>query len=347
MSAVDLVCPICDAGARLEVAETFREENGRVLEGVLRCSNAACLAEYPILDGISVVRRDARDWLIQQRAPLYERKDLDPGLDTWLDDAVEPGGWAEHARRLISTYAWDHYGGADVPGERGLAWAIVDRLLNEAGIERRGSALDLGCATGGVALGLAGAGFDRVIGVDADAATLRVAAGAIRTGRARYALRRIGVVFDRVDVDCGFDEVTRSRVSLVAGDVLAMPFAAASADLCVMLNVVDCVQSPVSALHEAWRVLKPGGALLIAAPYDWAAHATPIEQWLGGHSPRGVGAGRPENVLRQLLTPGSHASSLAGCEILCEVDELPWRTRVHDRSSVEYRVHGFVARKAD
>ena len=63
-----------------------------------------------------------------------------------------------------------------------------------------------------------------------------------------------------------------------------------------------------------------GGDAIITTPYDWSDAATPLEQWLGGHSQRGGVQGDSAAMLRSLLTPGGHPQSVQG---------LPGKTRRH------------------
>jgi len=44
------------------------------------------------------------------------------------------------------------------------------------------------------------------------------------------------------------------------------PFVAASVDAVIMLDVLEHVQDDLTCLREAWRVLQPGGVLLITVP---------------------------------------------------------------------------------
>ncbi len=57
---------------------------------------------------------------------------------------------------------------------------------------------------------------------------------------------------------------------VVEGSVLELPFAPASFDLEVCLDVVEHLQDDRAALRELRRVLAPGGALLVTVPaYQW------------------------------------------------------------------------------
>ncbi|HKS24316.1 MAG TPA: hypothetical protein VJZ76_16060, partial [Thermoanaerobaculia bacterium] len=91
---------------------------------------------------------------------------------------------------------------------------------------------------------------------------------------------------------------------------------------------------------ELARVVHAGGTAVVATPYDWSPASTPMENWIGGHSQRGPHGGAPEPLLRAVLAE-------EGFEIVEERERLPWRVRLHDRSSVEYEVHAVVARRVN
>lgn len=69
------------------------------------------------------------------------------------------------------------------------------------------------------------------------------------------------------------------RQGLVRASIAAIPFAEASADLATSFDVFQCLPEPVEelALREMWRLLKPGGQMLLnVAALDVlrGAHAT-------------------------------------------------------------------------
>ena len=113
--------------------------------------------------------------------------------------------------------------------------------------------------------------------------------------------------------------------------------------LAVNMNVLDCVYSPREMLLSIARALKADGRLVLSCPYDWSAGVTPLESWLGGHSQRSPAAGASDAMLRSLLTPGAHSSSIDGLKLTAELDQLPWQVRLHDRSTVSYLAHLVVA----
>ncbi len=62
----------------------------------------------------------------------------------------------------------------------------------------------------------------------------------------------------------------RDAGEVIEGSVLEMPFADASFDLAVSLDVIEHLEDDLSALRELRRTVAPGGALLVTVPaYQW------------------------------------------------------------------------------
>jgi SAM-dependent methyltransferase len=61
----------------------------------------------------------------------------------------------------------------------------------------------------------------------------------------------------------------------VIGDATALPFAGTCADLVFCNQVLEHVRRPERLVAEAHRVLRPGGALILAAPFYWPLHEEP------------------------------------------------------------------------
>ena len=165
---------------------------------------------------------------------------------------------------------------------------------------------------------------------------LRLASAVLRQGRVRYPRRRMGVVYDRREFPVHL--AGGESVDFWGADATALPFREGTFAAIVALNVLDCVGSPYDLLAALPRLLAPGGKALLTCPYDWSPGATPVEAWIGGHSQRGPARGASEPALRALLTPGAHPAAIAGLRIVAEEEAVPWRVRLHDRSTVEYRV---------
>jgi SAM-dependent methyltransferase/uncharacterized protein YbaR (Trm112 family) len=350
------ICPVCRGAGRgaeaLALARVLRERDGFVIEGLLQCRHTDCRREYPVIDGVPLLIAGIRAWLGGSLSRVAARDDLSPEIESLLGDCAGPGSDHDNARRELSTYAWDHWGDLDEardPSEPapGSAMALLRAMLEEAGDAfddlPDGPVLDLGCATGRTTFELADSIGRPALGVDLNYPMLRTAQRVLTDGVARYPLRRIGVVYDRREHPASPEG--REATDFWAADAADLPLADGTVALAASLNVLDCVQSPRDALAELARVLAPGGLALLTTPYDWSPGATPYEQWLGGHSQRGETHGAGEPVLRALLTPGAHPAAVEDLEILAEAEDLPWQLRLHDRSTVEYRVHGLVLRK--
>ncbi len=346
-------CPVC-ARARgtapaLGLAEGAAEADGDVRSGILVCGEPTCRHEYPIVDGIPIIMPELRRHLGERAIELLLRDDLDPAVMGLLGDALGPDSWLDIVRQGVSTYAWDAYADLDPdepPGgpRPGAARRCLEALLALAAARvPNGRLLDLGCGGGRTSFDLAAANTGAlVLGVDSNLALLRLAGRAGQGGQIAYARRRIGTVYD--ERRFAGDLPGRERVDFWACDALALPFAAGQAALVLALNLLDCVTDPHRLLLGMAAVLRPGGLLLLATPFDWSTRATPAAGWIGGHSQRGEGAGAAEPLLQALLTEGAHPLSVPGLQLVGTA-EAAWQTRLHARSAVAYSTHLVAARR--
>jgi SAM-dependent methyltransferase len=323
-----------------------------VIHGTLVCSHQSCQAITPVIDGVAMLMPDPAAFLAC--APgLLEREDLPERLQILVHEAAGPGSSHDLARQQISQSVWDHWGEWDAGDAHamqeirpGAIARVLHTMISAAGGLPEGPRLEIGAAAGRGTAELARGADELVLGVDLHAPILRVASKVLRTGEVEYRRRRVGLVYDMRRFDLPAELApSLARCDLWACDALALPFADETFGVVVALNVLDAIASPILMLREAARVLRPGGVLLMACPYDWAASATPVEGWVGGHSPWSVGAGESPAVLRDLLTPGAHAQSIGGLSVVAEVEHIPWHVRLHERSHVAYTLHGVVARK--
>lgn len=344
------VCPVCRSSRRadspLTLFQVSREENGHILEGVIHCSHPQCQHEYPIIDGIPILVANLRQYVADNLQAITMTRDHGPLVESMLGDCCGPDSLFGQTRQYLSSYTWDHYGDLD-PAETGtdpLPGSMLRTL--EAGIEAtgllpEGPLLDVGCSVGRGSFALAGRSPSLILGIDLNFSMLRVAAQVLREGTVSYARRRVGIVYDRREFRVDFPGA--DKVDFWACDASAPPFPASSFAFATALNVLDCVPMPHELLSSLGRILKPSGKLLLSCPYDWASSATPVEAWLGGHSQRTTTGGSSEAVLRALLTPGAHPNSLSSLKLHAERDDLPWHVRLHDRSTMSYRLHLAVA----
>ncbi len=366
-------CPVCARAGRapppLAVAAVAARDDSAIQAGMLHCPD--CQHEYPIVDGVPVIVPELRRLLGERGLELLLRDDLDAATESLFGDAIGPDSWLDAIRQTQSTYMWDAFGDLD-PDEffhpdpafhqagaaahpvPGAARRCLARLLELAGPpdalpqdgppESAGQGekmLDLGCGAGRTSFDLATAHPGAlVLGVDIHLGLLRLAAAAA-AGKVSYPRRRIGLVFDRRRFPVSLPDA--ERVDFWACDALALPFAPDAAQLCVALNLLDCVPDPRRLLEGMLRATAPGGRILLATPYDWSTRATPLEAWLGGHSQRAPHAGAAEVFLRALLT--GPAPAVPGVSWLGEEAAWPWQTRLHDRAAVAYRTHLVALRR--
>lgn len=316
-----------------------------VVAGTLVCGDPVCRAEYPIVDGIPIVLANLQQHLGERAVELLLRDDLDPRTLSLIGDALGPDSWLDVIRQTVSTYAWDAFaardpqepGGVAVPrpGAAGRCLHALLALLPGWGVQHARRVLDLGCGAGGTTFECAATMPDAlVLGIDGNLALMRLARRAALHGEVHYGRRRVGLVYD--DRRFAVALPGAERVDFWVCDAAALPFRDQSADLVVGLNLLDCLPDPVAFLHAAAALLQPGGALLLATPFDWAARATPAAHWIGGHSQRGVGDGAAEPLLASLLTPGAHPRAVETLA-MAGSDDVAWHTRLHDRAAVMYR----------
>lgn len=185
----------------------------------------------------------------------------DGGLAASLPDAsaAAVGGHTGQVRALFDAKA------AGWPGKYAPDGPLVGRLsqfADAAGelVPAGGDVLDLGCASGELALYLAAAGYT-VSGCDIAPAMLHLAAAADQ---------RRQVSWIRLDPDWR-----------------ALPFEPGSIDAVTLSSVLEYVADPLAVLRECARVLRPGGIVLctvpdpahpvrwLERPLGWAAGARP------------------------------------------------------------------------
>lgn len=311
------VCPLCRHP--LVLASIVREVGEDIEEAILNCGD--CGREYPVIDGIPILVGPIRAWLSANPLQVLQRDDLSPAIESLLGDVLGPGSPYDTQRYHAGIYAADHYGD-------GGALRFLELLPDV-----EGPILDTGCATGGTTFALARRTNALTLGVDLNFAMLRIARCALKEGRVRFDKRRIGVVYERVEIEVAPSDL----VDFWCCDVAALPLHDATFGSATSINVIDCTASPQQTMTELGRVLRPDARALITTPYDWSPAATPYENWLGGHSQRGPHHGAAEPLLRTLLAEQFDIES--------EHEHVPWRVRLHDRSSVEYDVHAIVARR--
>jgi SAM-dependent methyltransferase len=63
----------------------------------------------------------------------------------------------------------------------------------------------------------------------------------------------------------------------VVSSIDQLPFEDASFDAAMLTQVIEHVPAPELVLREAFRVVRPGGALLVTVPFIWEEHERPFD----------------------------------------------------------------------
>jgi len=94
------------------------------------------------------------------------------------------------------------------------------------------------------------------------------------SGEGQYAHHFAKHRYCGVDLAVGDAAWDYSRLDAVA-DLTALPFRNRVFDAAIHIVTIEHLREPARAMQEIARVLKPGGALLIAAPHEWEVHQAP------------------------------------------------------------------------
>lgn len=70
-----------------------------------------------------------------------------------------------------------------------------------------------------------------------------------------------------------------SNVDVYANLVKGLPFSSGSFDTAISFQVMEHLPEPQLFLNEAFRVLKPGGKIIITVPFMWHVHEAPYDYY--------------------------------------------------------------------
>jgi SAM-dependent methyltransferase len=76
----------------------------------------------------------------------------------------------------------------------------------------------------------------------------------------------------------GIDVLEGPKVNFVVNKDSSWPIASASLDYILCTQVIEHVENPVSLVSEIKRVLKPGGSVILNAPFLYPFHGMPNDQ---------------------------------------------------------------------
>ena len=203
-------------------------------------------------------------------------------------------------------------------------------------------AIEAGCSVGADLPTLARVS-KRVIGFDSYMTPLRIAHRYISGEEVILPLRDEGRGFSLDKDPIRTDALT--NVSLVCGDALDPPFLPESADLVVAMNLLDNVTSPLNLLAQLDAILKPGGLLIVASPFNWNDAITPPNEQLAGSLDPVFEGLNSAQALIQIVEGRSRYHTHLNYSVVDERD-LSWVIREHSRCRVEYTVFACALRKA-
>ena len=206
------------------------------LTGVLGLSQPRVSQHLKALCDSGLVERFRDGHFVYYRAPLRggnasARRRL---LALLPDDEPQFDEDAERIRVMRGAHAQD-----TVPGE---GTDVHNRALHRALVELTvsrplGDLIDVGCGQGRL-LKLLASRAQRAVGVDIDADARRFA-------RAELLLAGL------------------PNCTLRKGDMHSLPFGDGEFDTVILDDVLDASERPVDAIHEAKRLLRPGGRILV------------------------------------------------------------------------------------
>ena len=358
------LCPQCLTLGKeipLKIRHISKQEEDCIVEATLICTNKACANQYPVIDAVPILLHPLANYLNDNFYAITQRHDLAIDSESILGDAAGPGAIFNIQRHYLSTYAWDHYGDFIGGQHKQLAvenqdqgGSIVECLqqgmqllsqqlslqqspqVTQQQLSNDKPVLDMGCATGRTSFELAQRTNTITLGIDLNFSLLRFAQRILRNGTLQFPLKKLGVVYDRIE--CSIEMEAAAMVDFWVCDAVTPPFSSEKFSLISAFNVLDAVTTPKRLLSSISRHLHGSGHALLTTPYDWSA-PTPLQNWLGGHAQYAEHGGISENILRELLNGSDNAIKL---RLLAEQEHFPWRVRLHNRRTDHYDVHIMV-----
>lgn len=203
----------------------------------------------------------------------------------------QPGGQVQadyENDQWVARYLHLHYPPENLPKHVPQeAWDFPKRcglkLISEAKSQgaAMGTALDLGCATGGSSFVLSSA-YDKVYGIDLGERFIKMANELKENGEMEYRLTSEG---DKKHVfTAKVDSIARSEnVQFMVGDAMDLsPHQLPKFDAILMGNLLCRVPNPKNLLASLPHMLNPGGIIMNTSPFSWKPEFTPRSDWLGG-----------------------------------------------------------------
>ena len=310
-------------------------------EGQLYCP--VCKMVYPIIRGIPILVPNPEKYIQQSILHISQETPLSPFVEQWLNQSCGPNSNYDLTQNYLSTYMWAHYDdqNPDRTEEDSNFVNITQELLTPCLYD--GPLLDIGCSVGRGTFALAEEAKTPTLGIDINFSMLRMAHQIKKTQTISYRRRRCGTIYDTVSYPISLPQA--KKTDFWAVDAEHLPFPSDHIIRCHSSNLIDCVRNPIQHLKELARSHNHLGYISIATPFDWSPNATDYDNWIGGHSPMFPLKGDPVEMLKWYFSPETPLTELQEFEIIRSQDKIPWRIRIHERSTMHYNLHLLSVRR--
>jgi putative 4-mercaptohistidine N1-methyltranferase len=200
----------------------------------------------------------------------------------------------------ISQYLEFHYGD-EYFGVPNFPKACIDKLVEIAGVQKFGKALDIGCAVGRGSFELARYA-EQVDAVDFSTRFIRNALGLREHGQLRYLIPTEGelTLLKEVRLDTLDLVEVADRVEFSQGDACNLRSVYAGYDVVYAGNLIDRLYEPARFLNDIPNRINQGGYLVLVSPYTWMEEFTEKANWIGGVKENGESLTTLEGVRRLL-----------------------------------------------
>ncbi|MFC1577582.1 methyltransferase domain-containing protein [Thermodesulfobacteriota bacterium] len=98
-------------------------------------------------------------------------------------------------------------------------------------------------------------------------------------GLAPYKADILEAADEYIGVDWDRNTKKKGRVDVIANLIQPLPFEDEFADTIVSFQVLEHLPEPVPFLRECYRILKPGGYILLTVPFMWHLHEEPHDYY--------------------------------------------------------------------
>jgi uncharacterized protein YbaR (Trm112 family)/ubiquinone/menaquinone biosynthesis C-methylase UbiE len=339
------ICIQCKQNTKDEhklILQVAHKEGISIEEGQLYCPS--CKKIYPILHGIPILVPNPEAYIKQSILHITQPSHSSPFFDQWLSQACGPNSDYELTKHYLSTYMWAHYNDQNPEAQEGETSNlphITQELLNPCLFE--GPQLDIGCSVGRGTFALAQETQNPTLGIDVNFSMIRMAQEIKKTGSVSYKIRQSGTIYKTCTHPV---QLPASKlVDFWVVDAHHLPFPDNHIHRCHSTNLIDCLERPAEHLQELARIHNHLGYISIATPFDWSPNATPYDNWIGGQGPMYPLNGDSVQNLKWYFSNLGPLPELHNFEIIQEQDNIPWRIRIHNRSTMHYNLHLMSVRR--